>query len=224
MSMDSKLEFCEKVQYLFNKLTCEHENVPVKVKNPIYMSYNQVSYAIALELDDGKPYEASLTIGWLDHFNMRWKETTVSVWDIDIVEWEVEKMKKEKDVKSAYPDLPREQLCPKTFSIYPNRIYYYDNDYTTVLWNDGTRTTVKLSDDDIYDEYSAFCAALAKRIYGSNSRIKKIIKTQGRTPLSKEDKKRRKEERKMRAEMEATQDLINDFAARFRDIFGSEEE
>lgn len=224
MSMDSKLEFCEKVQYLFNKLTCEHENVPVKVKNPIYMSYNQVSYAIALELDDGKPYEASLTIGWLDHFNMRWKETTVSVWDIDIVEWEVEKMKKEKDVKSAYPDLPREQLCPKTFSIYPNRIYYYDNDYTTVLWNDGTRTTVKLSDDDIYDEYSAFCAALAKRIYGSNSRIKKIIEAQGRFPLSKEDKKRRKEERKMRAEMKATQDLINDFAARFRDIFGSEEE
>ena len=224
MSMDSKSEFCEKVQYLFNKLTCEHEEAPVKVNNPFYISYNQVSYAIALELDDGKPYEASLTIRWLDHFNMCWKEMKVSVWDIDIVEWEVEKMKKEKDVKSAYPGLPREQLRTNIFSIYPNRIYYYDNDYTTVLWNDGTRTTVKLSDDDIYDEYSAFCAALAKRIYGSNSRIKKIIKTQGRFPLSKEDKKRRKEERKMRAEMEATQDLINDFAARFRDIFGSEEE
>ena len=217
-------EFCAKVQYLMNKLTCEHEEVPVKVNNPFYISYNQVSYAIALELDDGKPYEASLTIRCLDHFNMRWKEMKVSVWDIDIVEWEVVKMKKEKDVRSAYPDLPREQLRAKTFSIYPNRIYYYDNDYTTVLWNDGTKTTVKLSDDDIYDEYSAFCAALAKRIYGSNSRIKKIIKTQGRTPLSKEDKKRRKEERKMRAEMEATQDLINDFAARFRDIFNSEEE
>ena len=217
-------EFCAKVQYLVNKIGCEHEEVPVKVKNPIYMSYNQISYAIALELNDGKPYEASLTIRWPDHVNMRWNETTVSVWDIDIVEWEVEKMKKEKDVKSAYPDLPREQLCTKTFSIYPNRIYYYDNNYTTVLWNDGTRTTVKLSDDDIYDEYSAFCAALAKRIYGSNSRIKKIMKTQGRVLLSKEDKKRRKEERKMRAEMEATQDLINNFAARFRDIFGSKEE
>lgn len=133
-------------------------------------------------------------------------------------------MKKEKDVKSAYPDLPREQLRTNVFSIYPKHIYYYDNNYTTVLWNDGTKTTVKLSDDDIYDEYSAFCAALAKRIYGSNSRIKKIIKTQGRAPLSKEDKKRRKEERQIRAEMKATQDLINDFAARFRDIFGSEEE
>ena len=228
MSMNSKInkreEFCKKVQYLFNKLGCEHENVPVKVNNPFYISYNQVSYAVALELDDGKPYEAIVTIGWFDRINACWNKARVSAWDIDIVEWEVEKMKKEKDAKSAYPDLPREQLRTNIFSIYPRHIYYYDNNYTTVLWNDGTRTTVKLSDDDVYDEYSAFCAALAKRIYGSNSRIKKIIKTQGRTPLSKEDKKRRKEERKMRAEMEATQDLINDFAARFRDIFGSEEE
>ena len=108
MSMDSKSEFCKKVQYLLNKLTCEHEEVPVKVKNPIYMSYNQVSYAIALEFNDGEPYEASLTIRWPDHFSMCWKEMTVSVWDIDIIEWEVEKMNKEKDVKSAYPDLPRE--------------------------------------------------------------------------------------------------------------------
>ena len=212
-------EFCTKVQYLMNKLTCEHENVPVKVTNPTFLACGKVSYALSIELNDTHPREAMVTVRWFDPHDGTPHETAVSVWDIDIVEWEVEKMKKEKDVKSAYPDLPREQLCAKTFSIYPKHIYYYDNDYTTVLWNDGTRTTVKLSDDDIYDEYSAFCAALAKRIYGSNSRIKKIIKTQGRTPLSKEDKKRRKEERKMRAEMEATQDLINDFAARFRDIF-----
>lgn len=217
-------EFCAKVQYLMSKLTCEHENVPVKVTNPIFLACGKVSYALSIELNDAHPRDATVIVRWFDPYYGINHETPISVWDIDIVEWEVEKMKKEKDVKSAYPDLPREQLCTKTFSIYPNRIYYYDNDYTTVLWNDGTRTTVKLSDDDIYDEYSAFCAALAKRIYGSNSRIKKIIKTQGRAPLSKEDKKRRKEERKMRAEMEATQDLINDFAARFRDIFGSEEE
>lgn len=217
-------EFCAKVQYLMNKLTCEHENVPVKVTNPTFLACGKVSYALSIELNDAYPREAMVTVRWFDPYDGTPHETIVSVWDIDIMEWEVEKMKKEKDVKSAYPGLPREQLRTNIFSIYPRHIYYYDNDYTTVLWNDGTRTTVKLSDDDIYDEYSAFCAALAKRIYGSNSRIKKIIKTQGRTPLSKEDKKRRKEERKMRAEMEATQDLINNFAARFRDIFDSEEE
>lgn len=233
-------EFCAKVQYLMNKLTCEHENVPVKVTNPAFLACGKVSYALSIELDDAKPMEAMVTVRWFYPISGA-HETAVSVWDIDIVEWEVVKMKKEKDVRSAYPGLPeylendlaainrmvKSTLNSKSenvFGLYPKHIYYYDNDYTTVLWNDGTRTTVKLSDDDIYDEYSAFCAALAKRIYGSNSRIKKIIKTQGRTPLSKEDKKRRKEERKMRAEMEATQDLINDFAARFRDIFGSEEE
>ena len=233
-------EFCAKVQYLMNKLTCEHENVPVKVTNPTFLAYGKVSYALSIELNDAHPRDATVIVRWFDPIGGG-HEVAVSVWDIDIMEWEVEKMKKEKDVKSAYPGLPeylendlaainrmvKSTLNSKSenvFGLYPNRIYYYDNDYTTVLWNDGTRTTVKLSDDDIYDEYSAFCAALAKRIYGSNSRIKKIIKTQGRTPLSKEDKKRRKEERKMRAEMEATQDLINDFAARFRDIFGSEEE
>lgn len=234
-------EFCAKVQYLMNKLTCEHENVPVKVTNPAFLFSGPVSYALSIELNDACPREAMVTVRWFDPYDGTPHETAVSVWDIDIVEWEVEKMKKEKDVRSAYPGLPeylendlaainrmvKSTLNSKSenvFGLYPNRIYYYDNDYTTVLWNDGTKTTVKLSDDDIYDEYSAFCAALAKRIYGSNSRIKKIIKTQGRFPLSKEDKKRRKEERQMRAEMKATQDLINDFAARFRDIFGSEEE
>lgn len=196
-------EFCAKVQYLVNKLTCEHENVPVKITNPTYLGCGQVSYALSIEhieFDDANPMEAMVTVRWFDPYYGTNHEFAISAWDIDIVEWEVEKMKKEKkDVKSAYPDLPREQLCTKTFAIYPNRIYYYDNNYTTVLWNDGTRTTVKLSDDDIYDEYSAFCAALAKRIYGSNSRIKKIIKTQGRIPLSKEEKKTRKKERKERA-------------------------
>lgn len=233
-------EFCAKVQYLVNKLTCEHENVPVKVTNPVFLACGKVSYALSIELNDACPRDATVTVRWFDPIGGA-HELAISAWDIDIVEWEIEKMKKEKDVRIAYPGLPeylendlaainrmlKSTLNSKSenvFGLYPNRIYYYDNDYTTVLWNDGTRTTVKLSDDDIYDEYSAFCAALAKRIYGSNSRIKKIIKTQGRFPLSKEDKKRRKEERKMRAEMEATQDLINDFAARFRDIFDSEEE
>lgn len=235
-------EFCAKVQYLVNKLTCEHENVPVKITNPAHLACGKVSYALSIELNDEHPRDATVIVRWFDPYDYgEVHETDFSVRDIDIVEWEVAKMKKEKDVRIAYPGLPeylendlaainrmlKSTLNSKSenvFGLYPNRIYYYDNDYTTVLWDDGTKTTVKLSDDDIYDEYSAFCAALAKRIYGSNSRIKKIIQAQGRVPLSKEDKKRRKEERKMRAEMKATQDLINDFAARFRDIFDSEEE
>lgn len=182
-----------------------------------------------------------VTVRWFDPYDGTPHETAVSVWDIDIVEWEVAKMKKEKDVRIAYPGLPeylendlaainrmlKSTLNSKSdnvFGLYPKCIYYYDNNYTTVLWNDGTRTTVKLSDDDIYDEYSAFCAALAKRIYGSNSRIKKIIKTQGGTPLSKEEKKARKKERKERAEMKSASTALKNLNDALRSFFKDEEE
>lgn len=46
---------------------------------------------------------------------------------------------------------------------------------TIVFWKDGTKTVVKHSDNDPNDLYYAFCAALAKKVYGNNSRIKKIL-------------------------------------------------
>ncbi len=62
---------------------------------------------------------------------------------------------------------------------------------TTVLWEDGTHTTVKLNREDKqngkkFDVYSAVCAAIAKRVIESNSKLKKIIKekviVQGKQP------------------------------------------
>lgn len=47
---------------------------------------------------------------------------------------------------------------------------------TIVFWKDGTKTVVKLSEGDHYDEYTAYCIALTKKICGSNSKIKSIIK------------------------------------------------
>lgn len=46
---------------------------------------------------------------------------------------------------------------------------------TIVFWKDGSKTVVKLPAGEESDDYSAFTAALAKKIYGSNSAIKKII-------------------------------------------------
>lgn len=46
---------------------------------------------------------------------------------------------------------------------------------TIVFWNDKTKTVVKCSENDIYDEYEAFCAALAIKMFGSNSHLKKMI-------------------------------------------------
>lgn len=47
---------------------------------------------------------------------------------------------------------------------------------TIVFWQDGTKTVVKCSDDDTFDIYDAFTAALAKKIFGHTSTVKNIIK------------------------------------------------
>lgn len=48
---------------------------------------------------------------------------------------------------------------------------------TIVFWADGSKTVVKRAPDEPDNEYQAFTAALAIKIFGSNSKLKKIIKT-----------------------------------------------
>lgn len=57
---------------------------------------------------------------------------------------------------------------------------FYDDVATVVFWKDGTKTVVKCPEGTPYDEYSAFCAALAKKIYGNNSKLQREIKKKAR--------------------------------------------
>ena len=59
---------------------------------------------------------------------------------------------------------------------------------TIVFWEDGTKTVVKRAEDEPDNEYTAFTAALAKRVFGSNNAIKKIIKTKTEVQKLKDDK------------------------------------
>lgn len=54
----------------------------------------------------------------------------------------------------------------------------YSADHTTVvvIWSDGDKTIVRRSANDPDDIYMAFTAALAKKIFGSNSAVKRIIR------------------------------------------------
>ena len=45
-----------------------------------------------------------------------------------------------------------------------------------VLWDDGTKTIVRKSSDDSNDHYAAFTAAVCKKLFGSSSAIRKIVK------------------------------------------------
>lgn len=47
---------------------------------------------------------------------------------------------------------------------------------TVVFWKDGTKTVVKRAEKDPDNRYNAFCAALAKKIFESNSRVNSIVK------------------------------------------------
>lgn len=52
----------------------------------------------------------------------------------------------------------------------------YNEPATIVFWADGTKTVVKCMEGEPFDKYAGFCAALAKKIYGSTSRAKKTVR------------------------------------------------
>ena len=51
----------------------------------------------------------------------------------------------------------------------------YNGPKTIIIWNDGSKTIVSCGKDDTFDIYAGFCAAVAKKMFGSTSKIKKII-------------------------------------------------
>ena len=51
----------------------------------------------------------------------------------------------------------------------------YNDPATIVFWDDGTKTVVKRGEKETFNKYTAFCAALAKKMYGNNSQVNKIV-------------------------------------------------
>lgn len=79
----------------------------------------------------------------------------------------------------AYYTLPRtHSTLPKTNVIEeyatPERIIL-NFPATIVFWKDGTKTVVKCAAGTDPDLYNAFCAALAKKVFDTNSHLKKVI-------------------------------------------------
>lgn len=81
----------------------------------------------------------------------------------------------------VYPDV-RNKVSYTNYYKSPNRIptpkriiISKKSKVTVVLWDDGTKTIVRCSEADTYDVYAAYCAAFAKKCYGTNSQLKKTI-------------------------------------------------
>lgn len=58
--------------------------------------------------------------------------------------------------------------------IKPTKIIYSGRK-TIVFWNDGTKTMVTRNPEDQFDMYTAFCAALAKKMFNSTSAAKRMV-------------------------------------------------
>lgn len=72
----------------------------------------------------------------------------------------------------------RNELLRKAVSLIftPKGIYHNRNTKETiVLWKDGTKTKVKPMEGQEESPYFAFTAALAKKIFGSNTQVGKIV-------------------------------------------------
>ena len=46
---------------------------------------------------------------------------------------------------------------------------------TIILWKDGTKTITTCGEGDRYDKYVGFCAAVTKKMFGSTTKVKKIL-------------------------------------------------
>ena len=58
----------------------------------------------------------------------------------------------------------------------PTKIIY-SGPKTVVFWPDGTKTIVSLGKGQEYDEYTAYCAAVVKKMFGATHKAKKFLKS-----------------------------------------------
>lgn len=95
------------------------------------------------------------------------------------------KMHAKCDVESSYKlhETMKENVNPYEVK---QIIFNKKKNATTVLWADGTGTVVKKKEDDPWDEQAAFAQALAKKVYGSTSSVRKIVEKKSKDYKGKE--------------------------------------
>ena len=59
---------------------------------------------------------------------------------------------------------------------YTPRKIIFNDPVSVVFWQDGTKTIVRRTKGEKFNKYTAFTAALAKKIFGNNTRVNAIVK------------------------------------------------
>ena len=113
----------------------------------------------------------SLEPGGIYKYTAKWESDHVLTVD------ELERRLRGEEMKSI--TITASELATNCSSKYPNsydvkRIIFNDP-ATIVFWKDGTKTVVKCMEDTPFNPYYGFVCALAKKVYGSNSLISRIV-------------------------------------------------
>ena len=91
-----------------------------------------------------------------------------------------------------------------------------DAKVTVVMWDDNTKTIVKCSEADQYDPYAAYCAAFAKKCYGTNSHLKKAIENH---TVFQESKKKNKTDA---LQLPSIEEAVKNFCDTAKKCFGTD--
>lgn len=58
----------------------------------------------------------------------------------------------------------------------------FHNPATIIFWKNGDKTVVKCAENETYNEYAGFCAAVAKQVFRTNSAVSRIVRNAYREP------------------------------------------
>ena len=92
------------------------------------------------------------------------------------------------DCKCDDCDKPTDR-CEHNPVILPMPVRFIPGKTSVVFFEDGTKEIVTCSEGTEYSEYSAFCAACMKHMFGNNTKLKRFIES-----IRVEQKKRKKKE------------------------------
>lgn len=132
-----------------------------------------------------------MTVVVVEHPNLQGLRGTIEAFDYNNLRVGVQFSAREKLTWFAPSNLHIEYQIGYRYGVastYKPKKVIYDEaaGVTVVLWMDGTKTIVRAAEGEEHDAYLGYCIALAKKMHGTNSALKRDLE---KVLVVKEDKK-----------------------------------
>lgn len=101
----------------------------------------------------------TVVFGTHDRIGYRTKETNY-IWD-----------ERSLEPISVFPNESQDECC-----MYGIKKVIYNNPATIILWEDGTKTVVKVQDGDVYSKELGFAMCVSKKFFGNQSNFNNVFK------------------------------------------------